>query len=76
MERQRRQTMEEERGGGGWSWGRRNMGLYAMGGGLLREQVDEKYKVGDGTEIEGAKMQGWGGGEGGDITDPFARSTG
>jgi hypothetical protein len=32
--------------------------------------VDEKYKVGDGTESEGAKMQG------GDMTDPFARSTG
>jgi hypothetical protein len=25
-----------------------------------REQVDEKYKVGDGTESEGAKMQGGG----------------
>jgi hypothetical protein len=32
-----------------------------MGGGSLREQVDEKYKVGDGTENEGAKMLGGGG---------------
>jgi hypothetical protein len=41
-----------------------------MGGGSLREQVDEKYKVGDGTPSEGARMRGE------DTTDPFARSTG
>jgi hypothetical protein len=28
-----------------------------MGGGSLREQVDKKYKVGDDTESEGAKMR-------------------
>jgi hypothetical protein len=31
-----------------------------MGGGSLREQVDEKYKVNDGTKYEGATTRGGG----------------